>query len=156
MSTDLTIEVIDAIANEIGSISGLPRHTEVRYRRPVAVFPEDCPLLCIWPMGKNLVLRTTEWYDASYTIGVSWQEPAVNRATQLSDDPEGAKALLHALGLIEEKLRTLGRSTTPLEAVPAVHGLYPSSVTYLPGPEMETGLVEGYVVTVQVDLVEGD
>lgn len=155
---EYSIDIMDALVAEVESQSpGLPTHTTVKYRRPVAVFPEDCPLLVCSPLQEALALRTTEWFDGTLLLGISWQEEAVQRATQLVEDPERAKQLVRNASLIARACRNIGRRISPLPTVDVVHGLYPTALNYLPGPEVETGLVEGYLVAVQVDLVyEGD
>lgn len=160
-STDLQVRIIDALWKEIEDNANLPPHNSVLYRRPLAVFPEDCPLLTLWLQQRAFAPVTTNIYDAHTHIGITWQVASVERAQTLMDDPEGAKEQLNAIAAIDERMRYLSVHgwTASGGVVPEAYELYPLSTMYVPPimmreGEIATGLVEGYSMTVQVSTTE--
>ena len=153
---DLEIRIIDALTESLEHYADLPRHKTVRYRRPYAVLPEDCPLLCVWLMEKTFTPITTNTFDSAINIGISWQEQAVIEAQTLADNPRKAKELLEIMGRIQQHVRDLsvGDWSRSGGSVDEAYQLYPVRTDYFPPMSIETGLVEGYLMTVRVNAQE--
>lgn len=158
----LEVRVIDAITDYLEGISEIPEHKTVRYKRPIMVIPgEDTPLLSVWLMAKGATPRGTNSYDSALMVGISWQDECVERAVDLMQDPEKYKAELRIMATIQQAIRNLsvgalGASPGHIDAVgvPEAHTIYPMTVDFLPPISLETGLVEGYAMTVEVDVIE--
>ena len=145
-------DLVNGIVEELDGLSGLPHHSTIKYRRPYAVLPGDCPLLCVWLVTKSLRLITTEMFESTFTIGVSWQVESVESSQTLIVDEEKQEELLESVELIEEKLREMGLRGSPVPGLTA-YELFPVSTDYIPA-EVETGLVEGYLVSVVVNTTD--
>lgn len=144
-------DVVDAIAADLDANAALATHTTVKYRRPRAILPADCPLLVVWLSGKGNAPQTTQRYDGEIVVGVSWHEQTVQEAQTLARDNTVALALLTALDKIEARVRHYGLNGI---GVLAAWQVLPGDVLYLP-PEMEQGLTEGYALEVNVRVTEG-
>jgi hypothetical protein len=149
----IALDIVNAIA-DICNDAELPPHNTVRHRRPVIVLPQDCPLLVVWFQASQYAPRTTERYDRTVTVGVSWQQSAIEQVRTLQFDENLAKGLADNIGMIEQRLIAYAVRSDPLPDVPQVYEMFPAGTTYSPGPELETGLVEGYIVTVQLNMVD--
>jgi len=148
---DLEIRVVDALADYLENDAELPRHDVVKYRRPLAVLPDDCPLLCIWLIDKAFRPLTTNFFNGSMNLGISWQQASVMEAQTLRDNPKLAKELLEAIGRIQQSVRNVAvKGWDVLEA----YQVYPMRVDYFQSMPVDTGLVEGYLMTVRVDVQE--
>lgn len=150
LDEDLEIRIIDGIVEYIDASGRMPTHDTVRYTRPVAVFPEDCPLLCVWLLNKGTAPRTTNYYDNVISIGLSYQVEAVERAETLKENPERSIELLRVMGILQKLMRTLGKDGDLGATCPEAYELYPADVDYTPPTSLETGLVEGYAMTIRV------
>lgn len=148
---DLEIRIIDAITADLNNNAGLPKHQTVRYTRPVVVVPEDCPLLCVWLVGKRMTPRTTEDVDSIITIGVSWQVWVEETIATLQENPERSKDMLKVLASLQQRIRTIWREGWD---IPEAYEIWPDSVDYVPSSSLETGLVQGYAMTVRVGVQE--
>lgn len=145
----LAKDIIDAIATDLNANADLPSHGTVKYRRPRAILPEDCPLLIVWLQTKNPTPVTTEYFDGEIGVGISWHIESVQEAVTLQNDEATATTLIDALEGIEGRIRHLARNGL---GVGAAWDVRPGESLYLP-PEMAQGLTEGYAheatVTVQ-------
>lgn len=148
---DLQIRIIDAITSDLNSSAALPQHQTVKYTRPVVVIPEDCPLLCVWLVGKRMTPRTTEDFDNIITIGVSWQVWVESTISTLKEDPRRSMEMLKVMARLEQRIRTLWREGW---SIPEAYEIWPDSVDYVPSSAIETGLVQGYAMTVRVGVQE--
>lgn len=138
------------MATDLDANAGLPSHLLVKYRRPRAVRPEDCPLLCVWLQDKTTNPQTTERFDSVLVVGISWQVEAVQEAVTLVEDDAVAEALIDALERIEERIRVWSREGV---GVLEAWQITPSGAEYLPA-NLQQGLVEGYAVGVRVEVTE--
>jgi len=149
----VTRELIDAIAADLDAESGLPRHQTIRYRRPIAILPEDCPLLVVWLMEKDSAPQTTVRFDSVLRLGVSWHEETVEQAKTLVVDEEAASSLMDAIEAIEARARSW--ATSGLTNGPdGAWELLPRRVEYIPPGEGSTGLTEGYGLMVEARITE--
>lgn len=144
------IDVIDALVADIEANADLPEHNTVKYRRPLAIVPEDCPLLVVWLVIGRPTRSTNVTFDSVLTVGVSWHVETVEQAQTLIEDPAKSAELLVALGKIRARVRELSRTTLGVEHAWEV---LPSDTTYLP-PEMQQGFTEGYGHEVLVQVTE--
>lgn len=152
---DLEIEIVDKLSAFLADNVDLPPYTLQKYRRPRAVLPDDCPLLTIWLVHKGMLAATTNNFDSRINIGISWQIDATDRATTLEEDEDAARDLLRQVGEIQHWIRYLGVHGWPEgETISEAYEVLPLSVDYLPPMALETGLIEGYAMTVQVAVVE--
>lgn len=145
--------VVKAIAADLEANAGLPPHLLVRYRRPRAILPADCPALVVWLVLMEQVARTTEWFDGTITVGISWHEEAVVEAQTLAENEGLSLRLIEALSLIRARLRVLSRTGLVDPATAEAWQVLPGAVQYL-APEAAQGLTEGYVLEATVDVVE--
>lgn len=136
-------DLVDAIATDLDTNGSLGAHTTVKYRRPRAIVPDDCPLLVVWFMSKepNLETGTTDRFDKTIGIGVSWHEETVAEAQTLVNDEAKSTALIDALEKIEARSHELSRLGA---GVAEVYEILPGASAYVP-PEMQDGLVEAVV-----------
>jgi hypothetical protein len=121
------------------------------------VLPEDCPILCVWLMGKSSAPRTTDNDDSIMSIGVSWQVEAVGRAETLMEDQERSRATLGAILAIQRRIRLLfqkGWAEVAPENIDEAYDGFLAEVDYTPPSALDTGLVEGYALTVRVMCLE--
>lgn len=153
MSDDLEIRIIDTITDYLNEHAGLNRHQTVKYRRPVAVLPESCPVLCVWLIQKASQPLTTDNDDSLITIGVSWQVARVERAETLQNDARKDRELLKQTLALERLLRDIFQrgwvGATGVDIPEAYDGFF-AGADYTPPSSMETGVVEGYALTVRV------
>lgn len=156
MSEDLEVRLVDALVDEIKNNAELSTPKSiVKYGRPVAVFPKDCPVLCVWLIGKAISPVTTNYVDGQISIGISWQVGAPDRVEQLKVNEERRRKTLKEMLSIQARMRWLhvhGFGATISEC----YELIPLGVDYLPPTSLETGLVEGYAMTVRADVQERD
>lgn len=136
-------DLVDAVADDLDANAGLPDHDTIRYRRPRAIMPDDCPLLVVWFASKDVSLEagTTDRFDKAYSIGVSYHVETVAEAQSLVNDPEMSKELMTVLEAIEARSHYL--STNGVGVSP-VYQVLPGSSVYM-APEMKDALVEGVV-----------
>lgn len=153
---DLEIRVIDELAAALDNTADLPKHKTCKYRRPLIVIPEDCPLLTVALINKPMTPVTTNLFDAGLLIGVTWQIEAVKEAQTLIDNPKKSKELLEAMGKIQQCMRDLAVGHWSLQGgvVDEAYQLWPLQVDYMPPGNVETGLVEGYLMSVRVSVQE--
>lgn len=158
---DLHVRIIDAIANDIENTADLPDHTVVKYERPWAVFPENCPLACYWLQRKVLAPMGTNRWDSAVIIGISWQWAAVEEMQTLVENPEHTKENLMVMGRIERRIKVLasmqGDPGVPMPIqfdVPEAYQVLPAEMDFIPPSSIETGLVKGYAMGVQVNVGE--
>ena len=143
-------DVIDAIADYVAANSGIEKsYHETRYKMPVLILPEDCPVLTIALGQEQLSPRTTNQFDTSLFIVLTWWEEMVASVEDLVRDPDRARSMLLDVTRIKRCLMRL--ANTDWELLGA-YDVLPVSVDYTPGPEVEAGAVEGYAVTVQVNI----
>jgi len=155
------IRVIDALAREL-DLAELPPHTTLRYRQPLAVMPSDCPLLTLWLIQKRYAAQTVAYYDSGLAIGISWQEEAIEQAETLVEDEDASRSLLRAMSIIEDVIFTVSINGLSVERVEqedgrekdAVYAVKPLSIDLSAPAGVENGLVEGYAMTVEVDLTQ--
>lgn len=158
--SDLEIRIIDGLALDIEENADLPEHGIVLYKRPISVFPDDCPLLTIWLLQEQYAPLGTYKLNMAIGVGISWQEQAVDKAEELINDPEGAKSQLVNIGKIRHRVRALaGLVNDPaqkayLPGVPELDILFPHGIDFQPPASLETGLVEGYAMTVEAQVEE--
>jgi hypothetical protein len=153
VTDELEQRVVDAIAGDLQANGGLRPNLLVRYRRPRAILPDVCPVLCVWLAHMEQVARTTHWFDGTITVGISWHEEAVVEAQTLAEDVDLSRRLIVALGAIRRRLRVLSRTGLAVPAAPEAWQVLPGPVQYLP-PEAAQGLTEGYVLEANLDVVE--
>lgn len=174
LAREVEFRIVDAMVQDFLDHGELDTHedgtlTVVKYRRPVAVFPSDCPMLCVWLLDKTFGQPTNLKSHDPISIGVSWQEEAVERAETLiapgEDEAQGyaaterAESLIRNLKHLERRVRSLagfdGYESSPhLVNVPELDMILPRDWDYLPPQAVDTGLVEGYAMTVEVTVVE--
>lgn len=149
MTATLEQSIIDALVTDLNSSASLPAHSTVKYRRPRAIMPEDCPLMVVWLLGKAPTPKTTEWFDSQISIGVSWHEETVADAETLMTNEEVAVTLMNARSKIEARVRALAKVglSDAWEVVPGISQFLP--------PEMQQGLTEGYALEVITRVTEG-
>jgi hypothetical protein len=143
-------DVIDAVTLDLDTHAGLPKHATVRYRRPRAIMPDDCPLLVVWPITKSPTPQTTEVFDSVIQVAASWHVETVEEAQTLIDDEALSLELINAIEMIEARIRHMSINGIDVEQAWEV---LPSDVLYLP-PEMQAGLVEGYHASIVVRATE--
>ena len=121
----------------------------IKYRRPRAILPENCPLLCVWVMRERIEPQTNTRYETIVWLGVSWHEAAVDSAETLEMNEDRALSLMRAVNAIKGVTMRLGVSGWD---VPGASEVWPTSVSWQGsmGNILDTGLVEGYAVEVQV------
>ena len=156
-------DIIDAIADDLDNHAKLPNHGTLRYKRPRAIQPDDCPLLVVWLVQKLTQGEgnTTHWWTSLVRVAASWHEEVIEEAETLQHDEAEAIRMLDAVEKIETRVRWLSRKGLLVpegagDHHPTVEAwqVTPGGVRYEP-PEMETGLVEGYAVDILVDVTEG-
>ena len=153
MTDALEIRLIDVITAHCESDASLPAHQTVKYTRPVVVLPDDCPLLCVWLVAKESAPYTTDNDDSKISIGVSWQVEAVDRAETLMEDPKRSKETISAVFRLQAALRDIfqrGWLAATGTDIPEAYDGALVNVDYTPPTSLETGLVEGYALTVRV------
>lgn len=143
----LIIDIVDALTDAIEENAAIPEHNVQKYERPAAVLPEDCPILVVWYLGKTFAPHTTNYFDERIAFGVSWQVSDVERAVTMQDQRERAMADLENIEQIEQALRDL--SIQGWDIAPA-YDMFPVSTDPEPPQTLETGLVRGYSILVQV------
>lgn len=148
MSDTVEEAVVRAIADDLEANAGLPPHTMVKFRRPRAVLPEDCPLLCVWWEAKNPDFTTTVLFDFQLTIGVSWQEESVEEAKTLVNDEYLSLSLMTNIKRCEARIRELSRDGWD---VPNAWQILPAGTEY---QRLTDGLVEGYAMAILVNTEE--
>lgn len=153
MSEDLEVRIIDQIAADIDSNAGLPKHETVRYARPLVVLPDDCPILCVWLLQKAMAPRTTNYYDSVIAVGVSWQVWTERESQTLQEDEPRRKKMLKDMLAIQARVRYLGIHGLS-ENIDEAYEFLPVGVDYTPPSSLDTGLVEGYAMTVHVNVQE--
>lgn len=153
MSEDLEVRVIDAIAEDINGHAGLPKHETVRYARPLVVLPADCPILCVWLLQKAMAPRTTNYFDSTIAVGVSWQVWTERESQTLQEDEPRRKKMLKDMLAIQARIRYLGVHGLS-EEIGEAYEFLPVGVDYTPPSSLDTGLVEGYAMTVHVNVQE--
>ncbi len=121
----------------------------IKYRRPRAILPENCPLLCVWVMRERIEPQTNTRYETTVWLGASWHEASVDSAETLQMNPERALSLMQAVSAIKGVTMRLGVSGWD---VPGASEVWPTSVSWQGsmGNILDTGLVEGYAVEIQV------
>lgn len=142
--------IVDAITTDLNANAGLPTHDTVKYRRPRAIMPDDCPLLIVWLQQKIPTPVETENFDGTISVGVSWHVEAVDEALTLQNDDATATALIDALERIEGRIRYLAKNGLGVEAA---WNVAPGESLYLP-PEMAQGMTEGYATETLVTVTE--
>jgi hypothetical protein len=140
--------LVDEIAADLATNAGLPAHTVAKYRRPRAILPDDCPLLCVWLEAKTPTPRTTKWFDSAMTIGVSWHEESVAEVETLVLDEDVALALMSSLEKIEARVRVLAA-----QGLTDAWEVLPGESRYL-GPEMQQSATEGFALAIEARLTE--
>jgi hypothetical protein len=160
----LEIRIIDALEREVNKSPHLPDHGTVLYKRARAVLPSDCPLLQIFLVQKLTTAETVVYFDNAIGVGIVWQEEGVQEVTTLIDDPEAAKSQLRAISAIEEVIFRLGIDGLAVEPVEVDDGsgreadqtyaIFPVSIDLSEPVQVEEGLVEGYAMTVEVDVTQ--
>jgi len=160
----LEVRIVEALAQAVEASPELPPHQTVLFKRPRAVLPDNCPLLCLFLVQKVYTAETVVYYDDAIAIGITWQEESVTAAETLIDDPESAKSQLRAMSAIEEVIMGLsidGLAVTQGEMEDgsgresdAVYAVYPVGIDLSEAPQTEEGLVEGYAMTVEVDATQ--
>jgi hypothetical protein len=145
--------IVSALANDLEDNAGLPSHLLVKYRRPRAILPADCPMLVVWLLFDRPAPLETETFQTVATIGISWHEETVEEAAKLSNDSEVSLALISALSKIKARLRALASAGLTDPAVGEAWQVLPGETAYL-SPDMAQGLVEGYALEAIVDLTE--
>lgn len=150
---EVEVDIIDAIAADINSNAELPNHTTVRYGRPLVVLPSDCPILCVWLLQKAMVARTTNYFDSSIAVGVSWQVWTEREVLTLKEDEARRRKTLKDMLRIQARIRYLGVHGLS-EEIGAAYEFLPVGVDYTPPSSLDTGLVEGYAMTVHVNVQE--
>lgn len=143
-------QIIDGIALDLDTYAGLPDHSTIKYRRPRAILPADCPMLVCWLLGKSPRPLTTERFDSEISIGVSWHLETIVEAQTLERDTDKSIELIDALERIEDRVRLLAANGVDVDAA---YQVLPGEVAYLP-PEMQQGLTEGYALEVNVRVTE--
>lgn len=146
----LAKDVVDAITTDLNASAGLPSHSTIKYRRPRAILPDDCPLLIVWLQTKQPTPVETQNFDGEMSIGISWHVESVEEATTLVNDEATATALIDALERIEGRIRHLAKNGL---GVGAAWQVIPGESLYLP-PELAQGLNEGYATEALVTVTE--
>lgn len=142
--------IVDALATDLNNNANLGTHSTVKYRRPRAILPADCPLLVVWLQSKSPTPVTTEFFDGEISIGISWHVESVQEALTLQNDEATATALIDALEKVEGRIRYLAKNGL---GVGAAWDVRPGESLYLP-PEMAQGLTEGYAQEAIVTVTE--
>lgn len=156
MTDNLYRDIIDAL---VDVYEGLPlaAHNVVKYRRPVVTMPEDCPLLTVFVLSEDIQPRTTVGMDTMIAVGVTWQEAAVDSAQTLKENPERSVSLLNAMQQLKRATWDLNKQVEEW-VIPGAYEVQPMSVAYSEPrtyQSLDTGLVEGYSLTVRVTVEEG-
>ena len=142
-------DIIVALADDMDANAGLPPHTTYP-GRPPALQPDQCPALVVWLDGKRPTPVTTEWFDAIYTIGLSWHEASVEQAETLVSDQDLKWSLSEARDKIEDRIRKLAKAGIGVDAAWEV---VPGESQYF-GPPLQQGLTQGYAVEAIVKVTE--
>lgn len=148
---DLIIRVLETLAEDILANADISPRSTVVGRRPLLVLPEDCPVLWVGMVQKVLTPRTTNDFDSAIAVQIVWWEEAVEQLKTLVEDQALARDMLRTVGRIERRLRVLANQGWD---VPEAYDLFPTSLDYQPPPEIASGAVEGYSLTVQVNVTQ--
>lgn len=155
--SDVVIRIVEGLAQDIDEFAGLDPHQTIRFKRPAVVLPSDCPLLCVWLLEEEYQNSGSFRLEEGIALGISWQEAVTEKARTLIDDPESAKSQLVAIAKIKARVRKMGAlvgnpsDDVYLPGVPEVDFVIPVRTDYVPATEtVDTGLVEGYAMTVRV------
>lgn len=144
--------MIDAIASDLEDNGDLPAHKLVKYVRPPAILPAQCPLLVVWYVVKAPLPEetTNARFGSVLAVSSSWHFATVEAAKNLRYGEEPALAL-DAISKIEQRIHALSRDRTgfPDEAYEMTPGL-----TRPEEPQMKNGLVHGWVVDAEIRLSE--
>jgi hypothetical protein len=146
---NLDRDIIEGIADDLDANAGLPPHVTIRGRRPLAIQPDDCPVLVVWLDSKVAVPRTTVRFDADYTIGISWHEATVDEVESLVRDEDIGWTLSENREKIEDRLRYLATNSP----VASAWEMKPGESTYI-GPLPNQGMVHGFAVEAIVSVTE--
>lgn len=145
------IRVLDTLAEDLMANAELEPRNIVVGRRPLLVLPEECPVLWIGMVQKVLTPRTTNDFDSAIAVQIVWWEEAVEQLKTLVEDQELARDMLRTMGRIERRLRVLANQGWGIQEA---YDLFPTSLDYQPPPEIASGAVEGYSLTVQVNVTQ--
>jgi hypothetical protein len=172
VDSPVEVRVIDMLIADLNAHADLPAHNTVYYRRPAAVLPEDCPLLCVYLMTKGYQGPVNLGTYDPMAIGITWQEEGIERAETMFGPGEGdfegaerrlydARDLLRNMKRIEERIRRLAgfggfepEDVPQHPEIPELDSILPQAMNYMPAQSIETGLVEGYAMTVEVTVHE--
>jgi hypothetical protein len=146
----LAVRLIDRItAALLESRVDLHPESVVKYRRPRAILPRDCPLLCIWLQNKDLENLDTGSFHFVNRIGASWHEEAIEQVSQLDDDPSVPISLLQNIEKIERRMMKLCHQGAKVETgwPKEAWELRPGGTEYL---GINEALTEGYAVGITV------
>jgi hypothetical protein len=157
----LEIRVMEALLAEFDELE-LPAHFTAAFVRPRLVLPEDCPLLCVYPMQKAYIAENVVEFTSAAAYGVSWQEEQVDRLETLIDDPERAKGMIRAVATIEGCILRLSQTGLTVKEVEtpdgrredAVYAVLPIGWDLSEPAGVEEGAVSGYAFTLEVDAVQ--
>ena len=155
MSVGLAKSIIDKIAEDLETNGGLAEHFTVKYRRPRAILPMQCPLLVVWLVRKQPTPLTTEMFDGNVIVGCSWHQATIDEAQQTptgiaARNTETGEEMMAAIGKIEERMRYLAKNGIGLQECWEV---LPGEVSYV-SPEMSQGLTDGYEMAVICKVTE--
>lgn len=158
----LAAKIVLALSQDLQNEVEWPqKFNVVELRRPPIVTPEMCPLLCVWLMQKAFAPRTTNSFQSVIAVGVTWQTASPD-IDDLLAHPEDSLTLLGTMDGIEQRIRALSLASISTgiglklddEFLPPVTDLIPSSIDYMPPTSLDTGLVEGYAMTVHALVTE--
>ena len=145
----LAQDIIDRITDAVEAID-LPEHTTIKYRRPKSILPEECPMLVVWLRAKTPTPVTTQWFDGTYTIGISWHQDSVDESETQEMDDDLSLDLMDRIGEIEAAIRGLSVTGWDLEDA---WELLPGETVY-GEPFRDSGVTEGYSLDVLVRVTE--
>lgn len=147
----LPIRIIDAVAAWVEDHADLPPHTMVPYRRAMFIEPKDCPVLNVFLATKAFGPSGTDGLNASNLIVCIWTEKSVKQLKMLKDDVAFAKSLITNTNSIELALHELFYRGWVVDEAWSVR---PVSIDWQPPIDVSSGLVEGYSIGVQVDIIQ--
>lgn len=144
--------LVQQIAADLEANAGLTTpHGLVRWRRPRAILPKECPLLVVWLDEKALTPIESSSFDGTAIVGISWHEATVEQARLLIDDEAKATSLLDNLERIEWRVRSMAPGG--IVTIGASWQVRPLFVRYERVPEQQA-LTEGYALAVECKIVE--
>lgn len=149
---DVYVRVVDALVEDLVTNAQIEPRTVVRYKRPLIVMPDECPLLSVSVGQKVPTGFPNMQQDSDISVAIIYWSPAVDQVKSLIDNPDWAADDLRTIGRIEARIRHLAFIGWDVYEAWSV---LPGMSELIPPPEIAAGAVEGYAMTVVVSVTEG-